>query len=279
MKVLIVDDESFARQRVRRLLDEEGGVEIVGECASGREAVAAIAELRPDLVFLDVQMPQLDGFGVLREVEGAGVEHAPIVVFVTAYDEHALHAFDVHALDYLLKPVDPDRFRVALARARSQHGQADAAERHARLLSLLGQAAGQAAGAAADAGPLSSAGPNGGAAPAAGRGPLDRMLIKEDGRMFVVRTPDIDWVEAYGNYARLHVGQRTHLVRETMGNLERTLDPARFARIHRSTIVNLDRVREMQPWFSGEYIVLLVDGTKLKLSRWYRDRLEERLRR
>ncbi|HKG95183.1 MAG TPA: LytTR family DNA-binding domain-containing protein [Gemmatimonadaceae bacterium] len=285
MRVLIVDDEDFARQRVRRLLEAEGGVEVVGECAGGREAVGAIAEQRPDLVFLDVQMPRLDGFAVLRELQDLPEPAdgtppvAPLVIFVTAFDEHALRAFDVHALDYLLKPVDPDRFRVALARAREQHARSTAAERHARLLAVLGEAGMPSGGGAAGEGPPSPAlaeSIGGGSSP---RAPLDRLLIKEEGRMYVVKTSEIDWVEAYGNYARLHVGPRAHLIRETMNNLERTLDPARFARIHRSTIVNLDRVKEMQPWFSGEYVVLLADGTKLKLSRWYRERLEQRLGR
>src|SRR5215212_733939 len=253
MRVLIVDDEDFARQRVRRLLEAEGGVEVVGECAGGREAVGAISSLRPDLVFLDVQMPRVDGFAVLRELQelpdpaDGSPPVAPLVVFVTAYDEHA---------------------------------RSTAAERHARLLAVLGEAglAGSesAAGGGVPAPAFAELNGGGGAGP---RAPLDRLLIKEEGRMYVVKTAEIDWVEAYGNYARLHVGPRAHLIRETMNNLERALDPARFARIHRSTIVNLDRIKEMQPWFSGEYVVLLADGTKLKLSRWYRERLEQRLGR
>ena len=270
IRVLIVDDETFARQRVRRLLAGETDVEIVGECASGQEAVAAIMEQVPDVVFLDVQMPRLDGFGVLREIQAT---RAPLVIFVTAFDEHALHAFDVHALDYLLKPVDPDRFRAALARARTQIGQQSAAERHARLVAFISQMDGVFR-------------VNGGAPAellradaAASPPPGDRLLIKEEGRMFFLKAAEIDWIESYGNYARVHVGPRKHLIRDTMGNIEKRLGAAGFARIHRSTIVNLDRIQEMQPWLSGEYIVRLNNGTKLKLSRWYRDKLEARLKR
>jgi two-component system LytT family response regulator len=238
LTALIVDDESLARQRLRRLLAEEADVEVVGECGGGREAISAIADLGPDVVLLDVQMPEVDGFAVLRALE----DRRPIVVFVTAYDDHAIRAFDVAAVDYLVKPVEPERLRRAMARARA----ARAAQRPA----------------ATDP-------------PAV---PADRLLVKEDGRMFFISAGDIDWVEAAGNYAKLHVAGRVHLVRETMTGLEGRLDPRRFARIHRSTIVNLDRVREMALWFSGDYLVRLTDGTELKLSRWYRDRLEVRLR-
>jgi two-component system, LytTR family, response regulator len=272
MRALIVDDEAIARRRLRRLCEREGDVEVIGECAAGREAVAAVAEHAPDVLFLDVQMPGLDGFGVLAALgEVAPPERTPAVVFVTAYDEHAVRAFDVHAADYLLKPVDPERFRVAVARVRGRLGEADAARRHAQLVAILGAGAGDTA-----ALPPAPAG-----LPVASGTPRyrERLLAKVDGRMYFVRAADIDWVEAEGNYVRLHVGREAHLIRETMADLERDLDPATFARIHRSTIVNLDRVREMQPWFSGEYVVILHDGTRLKLSRWYRDRLEARLGR
>jgi len=280
MRALIVDDEPIARRRLRRLCQREGDVEVVGECATGGEAVAAVAEYAPDLLLLDVQMPGMDGFGVLAALrEAAEAARAPAVVFVTAYDEHAVRAFDVHAADYLLKPVEPERFRTAVARVRARLGEADAARRHAQLVALLAAAGAGGAVGSADAG---AAGPDdAGVAPAASGGSRyrDRLLAKVDGRMFFVRAADIDWVEAEGNYVRLHVGREAHLIRETMADLERDLDPATFARIHRSTIVNLDRVKEMQPWFSGEYVVILHDGTRLKLSRWYRDRLEARLGR
>jgi len=277
LRVLVVDDEAFARQRMCRLLAAEAGVEPLDECASGREAVEAVRRERPDVLFLDVQMPELDGFGVLRELAADPDAASPLVVFVTAYDEHALRAFDVRALDYILKPVDPERLHVAVARARAQHAQATAAERHARLVSLLGdveatQAPQRRPGAPAAPPPLPA--PDAPASPPAGPAWL---LVKDEGRMYLVRTADIDWVEAFGNYAKLHVGPRTHLMRETMAGLEEALEPAGFARLHRSTIVNLDRVKEMQPWFSGDYVALLTDGTRLKLSRVYRERLEQRL--
>lgn len=267
LRVLIVDDEAFARQRLRRLLSEQPDIEIVGEAANGREAVALITTHNPDVVLLDVQMPRVDGFGVLRALDGP----APLVIFVTAFDEHAVAAFNVHAFDYILKPVEPARFADAIARARAQIEQSTAAERHAKLVAFLDDSAGglprEAAALAAEAVPN-----------VAGRGPLDRLLVKEEGRMYFVPVTDIDWIEAFGNYARLHTGPRTHLIRETMATLERALDTRRFARIHRSTIVNLDRIRQMDLWGSGDYMVRLADGTQLKLSRWYRDRLEARMK-
>jgi two-component system LytT family response regulator len=267
LRVLVVDDEAFARQRVRRLLGEEPGVEVVGECAGGREAIDAVRRERPDLLLLDVQMPETTGFDVVRELAEDPAGNPPLVVFVTAYDSYAVQAFDVRALDYLLKPVDAVRLGAAIGRARAYHQQATAAERHARLMSLL----------AADA-MSTNAGRDGAAAAessAPGASPA-RLLVKDDGRMYFVRTAEVDWVESFGNYVKVHAGSRTHLVRMTMAALERALDPAAFARIHRSTIVNLDRVKEIQPWFSGDYVVLLTDGTKLRLSRAYRERLERR---
>ena len=266
LRVLIVDDEAFARQRLRRLLTEQPDVEVVGEAANGREAIALITTHDPDVVLLDVQMPRVDGFGVLRGLDVP----APLVIFVTAFDEHAVSAFNVHAFDYILKPVDPARFTDAIERARAQIAQSTIAERHAKLVAFLdaspGAPARDVAAASAEL------------APAGGRVPLDRLLVKEEGKMYFVPVTEIDWIEAFGNYARLHTGPRTHLIRETMATLERALDVRRFARIHRSTIVNLDRVRQMDLWGSGDYMVRLADGTQLKLSRWYRDRLEARLR-
>ena len=267
LRVLIVDDEAFARQRLRRLLNEESDVEVVGEASNGREAISMITTHNPDVVLLDVQMPRIDGFGVLRGLDGP----APLVIFVTAFDEHAVAAFDVHAFDYILKPVDPARFSDAIARARTQIAQSTAAERHAKLVSFLD--AGPGVPARDHAAPSPDAAATGG-----GRAPLDRLLVKEEGRMYFVPVGEIDWIEAFGNYARLHTGQRTHLIRETMATLERALDVRKFARIHRSTIVNLDRIKQMDLWGSGDYMVRLADGTQLKLSRWYRDRLEARLR-
>ena len=266
LRVLIVDDEAFARQRLRRLLGELPDIEIVGEASNGREAVTLVTTHDPDVLLLDGQMPRVDGFAVLRALDGP----APLVIFVTAFDEHAVAAFNVHAFDYILKPVDPARFAEAIERARTEVAKTSAAERHAKLVTFLEAAPGGA--------PREALGES--TEPAAGgaRGPIDRLLVKEEGRMYFVPVVEIDWIEAFGNYARVHTGPRTHLIRETMTTLERALDVRRFARIHRSTIVNLDRVRQMDLWGSGDYMVRLVDGTQLKLSRWYRDRLEARLK-
>ena len=267
LRALIVDDEAFARQRLRRLLGELPDIEIVGEAANGREAITLITTHDPDVVLLDVQMPRVDGFAVLRGLDGP----APLVIFVTAFDEHAVAAFNVHAFDYILKPVDPARFAEAIERARMQVTQTSAAERHAKLVAFLEGSPGGA--------PREALGESPEAVPGGGpRGPIDRLLVKEEGRMYFVPVAEIDWIEAFGNYARVHTGPRTHLIRETMATLERALDVRRFARFQRSTIVNLDRVRQMDLWGSGDYMVRLVDGTQLKLSRWYRDRLEARLK-
>lgn len=275
VRVLIVDDETLARQRVRRLLQSEADVDVVGEAESGHEAVTMIRELQPDLVCLDVQMPGLDGFGVLSEIDGG---HVPMVLFVTAYDEHAQRAFDVHAVDYVLKPVDADRFRAAFDKARKQRAHAVAAERLGELLETVRRLADGRGDPRGDSASLISAvaGAAGAAANGGGRH-ASRILVKQDGRMFFVKTAEIDWIEADRNYVRLHVGQTAHVIRERISHLEETLDPRMFARIHRSTIVNLNRVREMQQWFSGDYVVILEDGTRLRLSRHYRDRVEKQV--
>lgn len=249
IKALVVDDEPLARERVVSLLKEEPGVELLGECRDGQEAIAAVRGLGPDLVFLDVQMPGVDGFQVLQAV---GPDHMPVVVFVTAYDQHALRAFEVRALDYLLKPFDRERFRDALQRARTQIEQQETGDLGRRLLALVKD--------------LRPAPPR-----------ADRVVVKSGGRLFFLKTEEIDWIEAAGNYAKLHVGSASHLLRETMISLEARLDPERFVRIHRSRIVNMERVQELQPWFNGEYVVILRNGTRLTLSRGYREKLQERL--
>ncbi|HEX2187390.1 MAG TPA: LytTR family DNA-binding domain-containing protein [Longimicrobiaceae bacterium] len=259
IRSLVVDDEPLARRRVLRLLKAEPEAEVAGSAASGDEAVEAIRSLSPDLVFLDVQMPGTDGFGVL---EALGPGEMPYVVFVTAYDQYALRAFEVHALDYLLKPFDAPRFHRAFGRARAQIRRRETREHRTRLISLLGDlAAGREA-------------PD--PAPGAAQ-PMDRLLVRSDGRILFLRAEEIDWIGAQGNYAELHVGADAYLIRETMGELEARLDPGRFLRVHRSTIVNLDRVRELRPWFGGDYRVMLHDGTELHLSRVYRARAAERL--
>src|SRR5713226_9335661 len=248
IRILLVDDEPLARERLRRFLEKEAEVEVVGECANGREAVSAIKRHSPELVFLDVQMPELDGFGVLAELKD---EPMPAIIFVTAYDQYALRAFEVHALDYLLKPFDRERFEKALARAKRQIRRPDD-ELHERLLALL-----------EDLKP--------------GQKYLERLVIKSGGRIFFLRAEEIDWIEASGNYVRLHAGKESHLLRDTMHGIEGRLDPARFVRVHRSTIVNLDRIKELHPWFRGDHVIVLRDGTRLTLSRGCREKLEGRL--
>jgi len=258
LRVLIVDDEPAARRGVRLLLDGVPDVAVAGEAGDGLGAVRLIAETRPDVVFLDVQMPGCDGFEVIRRVGAAAM---PVVVFVTAHDEHALRAFEVSAIDYLLKPYEDARFHAALGRARAESARrragalGDRLEQLLRALEKVPRPAGEAA---------------------AGR--ADRILIKSSGEIYFLKVEEVDWIEAEGDYMKFHAGGRTHLLRETMARLESRLDPRRFVRIHRSTIVNIDRVRKMSPAFAGEYAVVLHDGTKLRLSRGYQDRLQEVLR-
>lgn len=260
IRALIVDDEPVAREGIRVLLQDDPEFEVVGECADGREAVEAIQELSPDLVFLDVQMPELDGFGVIEKV---GAETMPVVVFVTAYDQYALRAFDVAALDYLLKPYDDERFATAVNRAKSQIRQGKVGELSRKLIALLEGQAGELAR-------------HPGAGPAKY---LRRVMLKTGGRVTFLKVAEIDWIEAEGDYVKLHVGKSWHLLRDTMKRLEAQLDPSRFVRTHRSTIVNIDRIKELHPYFHGDYIVVLHDGTELKLSRSRRHALEERLGR
>jgi two-component system LytT family response regulator len=261
IRVLIVDDEPAARAAIRTLLAAEHDVEVVGECADGGSALEAIGREEPDLLFLDVQMPEMDGFTVLQQL---APDALPAVVFVTAYDQYALRAFDVHAVDYLLKPFDDERFHQALRRAQQQVRQGQLGALSEQLLALLGSVGKEPA-------------------PAPGRsdgaGFLKRLVIKSGGRVTICPVRDVDWLEAEGDYVKIHVGRAWHLLRETMKHLEAQFDPARFIRIHRSTIVNVERIKELQPYFRGEYVVILHDGTELKLSRGYRARLEAALGR
>lgn len=249
IRTLIVDDEAMARDRILGLLSQEQDVEVIGQCSDGQQAISAIQQLSPELVFLDVQMPAVDGFGVIRQV---GAERMPMVVFVTAYDEYALQAFEVHALDYLLKPFGRDRLQQCLDHARHQRDRRRAGDLGKSLLALV-----------QDFRPEQKK--------------QDRLVVKSGGRVFFVRTDEIDWIEAAGNYVRLHMKDQSHLFRETMNQMESRLDPQRFFRIHRSRIVNTERIKELQPWFNGEYVVLLQNGAQLRLSRSYREKLEERL--
>lgn len=241
---LIVDDEPLARRKLRRLLRAAVDFEVVAEAANGAEAIEAMTALRPDVVFLDVQMPQIDGLDVIRAVPEAEL---PLVVFVTAYSRHAVKAFELQALDYLVKPFDKRRFAGTLQRVRERLAAADP-QVAKRLLAALESMR---------------------SAPVY----LDRVLVRDSGSATLVPVGRIDWIEAYGNYVKLHTGDTTHLLRESMKALERQLDPTGFSRIHRSTIVNLDRVQQLNALFHGDYQVVLTDGTELRLSRSYRDRL------
>jgi len=260
IRAVIVDDEPTARRGVRLMLQGDAEVEIIGEAANGLDAAELIRREQPDLVFLDVQMPGCDGFQVLQKV-GRGV--VPAVVFVTAYDEHALHAFEVSAVDYLLKPYDDERFNAALARAKEAVRRRSIEADNSRLNQLIEflQARMGVKPETAQSEP-----------------PLDRVLIKSSGDIYFLKADEIDWIEAEGDYMKFHAGGRSHLMRETMARLEARLDPKRFIRIHRSTIVNIDRLRKLSPLFAGEYSVVLQDGTKLRLSRGYHDRIASLLK-
>ena len=230
-------------------LKQEPDVEVIGACKNGREAVTAILRDVPDLVFLDIQMPRLDGFGV---VEAVGVKRMPHVIFVTAYDEHALRAFEVGALDYLLKPIDGGRFSEALERARGRiRGENFEAfsERLHKMMVALG----------------------------AERKHLERLSIKSAGRITFLSVDEIDWIEAADNYVQVHAGRESHLLHATMNSLESRLDPNKFLRIHRSAIVNVGRIKELHPMFHGEYRLILKDGTRLTSGRSYRENLQKLL--
>lgn len=231
MKVVIVDDEPLARQVVRILLENDRELTIAGEC-SGVDAAEVIGRERPDILFLDIQMPEVDGFDVLERV---GADAVPAVVFVTAYDEYALRAFEVHALDYLLKPFDDRRFFAALSRAKEQV--------RAKSPSAF----------------------------------VRRFLVRTRDKVLFIKSDDLEWIEAADYYVSLHAGGKSYLLRQTMAEIERQLDPGKFVRVHRSAIVNLDRVKEMHPLFRGDSVLVLADGTQLRLSRARREEFERRL--
>lgn len=253
IRTLIVDDEPLGRERIRSQLEAADDVEVVGECADGEEAVRAITALRPDLVFLDVQMPEVDGFGVLRRV---GVGAMPAVVFVTAYDQFALQAFEAAALDYLLKPFDEERFERALERARRALARPEAPSSSVdeRLQALLRRLAPE------EAFP-------------------DRFMVRVGQRFQFVKPEEIEWIDTADNYLRLHVGKKVYMIREAIGTMENKLDPRRFMRIHRSVIVNVDRIQCIEVWNQTEFLVTLQDGTKINSSRSYRDRIRRFLGR
>jgi two-component system LytT family response regulator len=245
IRTLIVDDEELARDRIQSLLQMQPDVDIVGICRDGVSALETIERERPDLVFLDVQMPGMDGFEVVENLDKGTM---PAIVFVTAHDGHAIRAFEIHALDFLLKPFDQTRFEKALERARGKVSTPQTTVIDSRLVSLLEELREE-------------------------RKYPERLIVKSSGRVFFVRTEEIDWVEASGNYVKVHTKADAHLLRESMKNMEAKLDPKIFVRIHRSAIVNIDRIKELEPWFHGEYIVIMRDGTRLTASRVFSDRL------
>ena len=251
IRVLIVDDEPVARRGILRLLRQEPDIEVVGECGDGAAAIAAISALSPDLVFLDVQMPELDGFAVIAAVE---TDRMPAVVFVTAYDQHAVRAFDAQAVDYVLKPIDPHRFHRALQRARSHlsHPDDGFVRRVSEVLRSI----------------------NGGDLP---RYP-ERLAIRSDGRVRLLDIDEVDRIVAAGNYVEIHAGTKQHLLRETMASLEARLDPQRFIRVSRAAIVSIARIREVQPLFNGDFVVLLRNGAQVNGSRRFRTALDVLLR-
>lgn len=245
IRTLIVDDEPLAREGIRQLLDSHDDVKIVGEANDGVHAVELIKAKKPDLIFLDIQMPELDGFGVVEQV---GVERMPEVIFVTAFDQFALRAFEIHALDYLLKPIDPERFAEAVARAKGHITMRDSTAMSEKLVQLLKDIPTQ-------------------------RQFIQRLAIKSTGKVLFVSTSDIDWIEANGDYVWVHSQGKKNLLRERISELSNKLDPNHFARIHRSTIVNINRINNLEPMFYGDYAVHLHNGVKLTLSRSYRDKL------
>ena len=245
IRAVIVDDEPLARRRLAELLAGVQDVELIAQCANGEEAIATLEESRPDLLFLDVQMPEIDGFEVLQAV---GVDLVPVVIFVTAYDQFALRAFEARALDYLLKPFDDERFEIALQRARDLIRRPRPTDTERRLLALLQDASQH-------------------------RGFMQRFVVPSGHRSIFIRTEDVDWIEAERNYIRLHVRGQRHLMRENLSRIEGSLDPSKFCRIHRSTIVNIDRIHAVESVTRGEYVVTLHDGTKLTSGRSFRERL------
>ena len=251
IRTLIVDDMKLARERLKQALAADTEIEIIGECGNGREAVTAIKNLNPELVFLDVQMPKMNGFEV---VETIGAEKMPTVVFVTAYDEFALRAFEINALDYLLKPVDEERLSKTVNRIKRQIIEAGRGDIENRLLQLLGKAENKLEYAR-------------------------RIPVKTAQHTILVTTEDIDWIKGAGNYLELHVGKDVYLIRERLHKLEQKLDPRQFIRIHRSTIVNIERVKTLHPMFNGDHIIVLQNGAKLNLSRTYHEKLLEHIGR
>ncbi len=251
IRVLVVDDEPLAREKIRGMAADDPDLRVVGECTNGAEAIEAVQTLKPDLLLLDVQMPEVGGFAVLEALKDNGL---PPVIFITAYDHYAVRAFEFHALDYLLKPFDRERFRAAMERAKQQiRREQTGGALDERIIALLEQMRGGQ------------------------QRYSERLVVKTGGRVFFLNTDEIDWIEAEGNYVSIHAGKKAYLLRETISSLEAQLDPKDFVRIHRSAIANINRSKELQPWSHGEYHVILHDGTQLTLSRSYREKLQAAL--
>lgn len=245
INTIVVDDEPLACKRLVNLLDEDKDIDIVAVCGNGKEAIEQIQEKKPALLFLDIQMPEIDGFEVLRQIEGHSM---PVVIFVTAYDEYALRAFEVHALDYIMKPFNKNRFKDAVRRVKeiiAQENQSDIDQKVDKLLDYVGN-----------------------------ERALSRILVKSSDRYFFLKSENIIWIEAAGNYVRVHSPAKNYLIRETMTNMEEKLDSDMFFRIHRSTIVNVDKVQEIEKWFHGDYRVVMENGDKLTMSRNYKQLLD-----
>jgi len=247
LKLLIVDDEPLARERIREMLRADPQIEVIGDCSNGDDAIEAVKTFRPDILLLDIQMPGTDGFGVLEALDPQDI---PCVIFITAYDQYAVKAFEVYALDYLLKPFDRERFTRAIERGKQHVLKERNSSLNDRVLAVLNEIKNKPEY-------------------------LERLVIRTNGHIFFIKTEEIDWLEAEGNYVRLHSGKESYLLRDAISSLENQLDPKRFLRIHRSAIVNINRIQELQPWFHGEYRVILQDGVQLTLSRSYRDKLNE----
>jgi len=258
LRAIVVDDEALARRGLKIRLDQIGGVEVIGQCKNGREAIAAISAEQPDVVFLDIQMPGMDGFDVVRELQA---DNMPMIVFVTAFDHYAVSAFDVHAVDYVLKPVEEERLRVAVDKAREQLDQQRTGNRKQQLLELIMNITGkseQGIDALVEAG---------------GQPFPDKITIKDGDEITIVSVAAIDWVDAAGDYMCVHVAGETHVMRITMKDLEKQLDPTVFQRIHRSTLINVNRIVKLITHINGEFFVTLESGARLKMSRTYKDKL------
>lgn len=246
IRTIVVDDEPLACKRLVKLLEQDPDIKVVEVCADGKEAIEEINKKQPDLVFLDIQMPEVNGFNVLQNLDQ---DHVPAIIFVTAYDEYALKAFEVHALDYLMKPFSEERFNDSLKRAKAAIKQESKTSINSKVENLLEYLE-------------------------PSRESLSRILVKSSNRYFFLKVNDIDWIESAGNYVRIHSGDKNYLIRDTMINMEKKLDSDLFFRIHRSTIINVDKVKELEQWFHGDYMVIMHSGEKLTLSRNYKKLLQ-----